>query len=102
MKHITPPLSVLENGFRVIPRFTFLNDVVEVAPFTGATSMTSEEIEEAHAEVLAQMRDRVENHMPTGRYVLYDPHADAEGWMLVGDDPLALYEETAQMLADLE
>jgi len=101
MRHITPPLSVIENGFRILSRSAFLNDVVEVAPFAGATSMTMTEIEEAHATVLTEMRDRVENRMPPGRYVIYDPYADSEGWMLVGDDPLALYAETAQMLADL-
>lgn len=102
MHHITPPRRSFEQGFRLVPRFAFLNDCVDVAPFLGATSMTEAEIEEAHADVLTHLRDRVENRMPAGRYIIYDPNADAEGWMLAGDDPKALYAETERMLADLE
>lgn len=98
---LTPTPLAFEQGFRIMPRATFLTGTVEIAAFLGATSMTPDEIAVSHTEVLADMRDRIINQMPQGRYVIYDPNADAEGWMLVGDDPQALYAETEQMLRDL-
>ena len=97
--HITTPLSVLEQGFRLVTRDHFLQGVIEIAAFTGATSITPAEIEEAHADIAAEMRGRVLQY--PGQYVIYDPHDDGEGWMLVGDDPHALLFQTAQMLEEM-
>lgn len=100
MTHITPPLRVLGQGFRLVSRETFLNGLVEIACYAGATSMDSAAIEQAHAEQLAFAQQRVEP-LP-GSYVIYNPEEDGEGWLLVGDDPAALYAETERMLADME
>ncbi len=91
--------KLTEQGFIVLPRDLFLSGMGPVQPFEGATSMTDDEIREAHAEVGADLRKRASQYV--GSFVIYDPWADSEGWMLVGDMPHIL-DETERMLDDMD
>lgn len=99
MPHITIPPQILQNGYRLVSRATFMDGLVEIGAFSGASPGCVPDIEASHAQILSEMQDRAARH--PGNYVIYDPSADAEGWMLVGDDPLALLAETDAMLTDL-
>lgn len=88
-----------EWGLNVLTRSSLMAVDFEVSAYSGATSMTPAEIEESHAAVRAEWRERVRQY--PGAYVIYDPNGDAEDWMLVGDDLAAIVKETLDHHAEI-
>jgi hypothetical protein len=79
-------------GLRITPLDSFQKGVMVIRAFTGAPSMTPEEINAKHAEIKAGLQKRVADYLKIGgdkmggpdAWVIYDPHADEEGWLLSG------------------
>lgn len=77
-------------GFRIADRATFMADPA-IRPYG-----------EEHAAGNARQGDLLVARASAipGAYVLYDPDDDAEGFMLIGDDPHELDREGFEHLAD--
>lgn len=75
---------LLEAGYRVVTRHQFDTEPLGMSGFTGATSLTSAEIAERHAKAEAGLRERAKAF--EGAFVIYDPFADEDGMMIIGDD----------------
>lgn len=78
-------------GLRLIPLASFQRGHFVIRAFTGAPSMTAEEINDRHRSIKRALQCRVaetlstQPHLGEGDpWVVYDPHADGDGWLLVG------------------
>ncbi|UTC28517.1 hypothetical protein GURKE_05150 [Brevundimonas phage vB_BpoS-Gurke] len=84
-------------GYRFRRRADFFEGRFEINAFSGAPSLTPDEIAARHEAIKAALIVRATQY--AGPWVVFDPSADEDGWLLVG--PRAeIAAETAQMIAD--
>jgi hypothetical protein len=91
--------KIEERGFKIVPRATFFAGP-NLECYAGATSMNAAAIAHGHARENMQLMLRAERF--PGAFILYDPSGDAEGFMLIGDDPDALDREAVEFHDSME
>lgn len=80
-----------QSGYKLVRREQFMQLPVRMSTYGGAT-MSPEEKTRRYAAIVAKLRARA-TQFP-GAWLVYDPHSDADGWLLVGDDPQQLVLDT--------
>ncbi|USN15626.1 hypothetical protein KIKIMORA_05080 [Brevundimonas phage vB_BpoS-Kikimora] len=89
--------EVMMGGYQFRRRAAFLEGRFDVHAFHGAPSLTPDEIAARHEAIKAGLIARAAQH--EGPFVVFDPNADEDGWLIVGDRQ-EIAAETAQMIAD--
>lgn len=77
------PRKLAERGYVIVARETFLTGDITIHAFDGAKGLTATEIDDRHREILRELRARAASW--EGSHVVYDPYADGEGWLMVGE-----------------
>ncbi len=85
-------------GFRIVPR-RFVFELPFMNGFEGAASLTPEQQAMAHRKEELALMERVSQQ--PGNFVIYQPHADADGFVLVGDDRDQLAEQSVRYECDM-
>lgn len=92
------PFPCQEYGFQIVPRETVFSNLL-LHPYRGAPQWDAETLAVLHAHQSVQLMERVQDHR--GAFVLFSPDDDAEGYVLVGDDPHALSAECVAHMEDM-